>query len=407
VAVFGAMPLDDARDEDVGDLVLRGEGWIEGRCVYPDGTVAAHLHVGAAPPKDEPQPPTTTCWTESVGLLQGQATADERGRFRIAGLKPGRYVVQPSSPWDPSGRERPPTVARTGDRDAVVTCDTHRMIVRAVDEARRPAPQWDLVASGEGERSSSSFRGSLGGARSFEVLETEPGMTWALEATAPAARAEPVRVVTAATPWETTVTLVLRPATRPRGRIRVTVSGPDGRAVAAFRAEAATVAPGAGVVSTFEFGPETEGLSPPLEPGRYDVDVSPGTEPSLYLHERAEVAVRDAETAVVAVTARLGGRLRVTFRERGAAIPPHASLVLTRPDRPEGTSLSPWSFVLPDEAKAGVVHFVPDVVLPTLAALEPGRWTLRLAAPGVRRFEALVDVRAGGTTDVEVVVEPE
>jgi hypothetical protein len=406
-AVFGEISLDDARDEEVGDLVLRGDGWIEGRCVYPDGSVAAYLQVGSAPAKGEPQPPTETCWTENLGLLQGHARADEKGRFRIAGLKPGRYVVEPSSAPGHSEAERPPTIASTGDRDVVVTCHTRRLFVRAVDEAGRPAPQWDLVASGVGEHVTSSYRGSYSGASSSEAFETEPGMTWQFEATTPSARSGPVKLVTGVEPWETSVTLVLRAATQPRGRIRVTVAGPDGKPVAPFRAEAVTVTEGTGVFESFEFGPETDGLSPPLEPGRYDVSVSPGAVPSLYLSEQVQVTVQDGETPLFAVKARLGGRLQVTFRERGAVIPSNAWLTLTRTDRSEETTLSPWSFVLPDEAKVGVAHFVPDVALPTVAALEPGRWTLRLAAQGVRPFETVVDVQAGRTEEVEVLVEPE
>src|SRR5207247_34588 len=58
-AAMGPLTLDPSHDTEAPDLVLRGEGFLEGKAAYPDGspagflTVQASLLAGEAPPSQE------------------------------------------------------------------------------------------------------------------------------------------------------------------------------------------------------------------------------------------------------------------------------------------------------------------------------------------------------------------
>ncbi len=411
VAVLSAVDLDPARDTVVPDLLLKGEGWIEGKAVYPDGSPAAWLRVRAAPPKSVEPPGIAGCPAETLGLTSSGTMADARGRFRLAGLKPGRYALVHSTN---SGDDAPPSenIHTTGDGDAVVVSTLHRLLLRAVDERGVPVPGAEFHMHGVGPTLDTTEDGYFSRADAIEAVDVGPRMSVTVSASTPDLRSDEASFVIEENQFEATYTLVLKAGSSSSAHVRIAMTAPDGATLGAYRVDVEPVLEFGGGYSPIEFGPEHGDLSPPLKPGRYDLTVrpgrgSPGSSLPFYVAESRRVELKAGETLTVPIRARTGGRLRMVLRERGAKVAELQRVIIHPTTGGEDLTLWPNDCVNPDATGTRLAAFPPDAPIDAVDPIEAGRWSIRIATKGLRPFEKVVDLDVGKITDVEVLVEPE
>lgn len=404
------VPVDPGHDVSIPDLVLRGEGWIEGKVVHPDGSPAPFLPIDARPLRDTSRDPRGGCAPPPDGLTATQVHSGPDGRFRLAGLLPGRYFVFPFDE-EPAEGDFGKTEHETGERDVVVVSHKHRLLLRVHDAHGRPVPGAEYEVKGATDDDSSSFSGagSLTGEEACEAMALEAGMKVVAFASTSTLRSANAEVRISEEAFDTELILVLR-SNRDAGRVRLMVLGPDRMPLPTFLAEITKRLSGAGVVTSFEFGSADGGLSPLLDPGRYDVVVWPersGTGPrtELFAPWRGVVDVVRGKEIAVTAAARPAGRLRLTFRAPSSApLDPMIRIELRKPGDTDGLALFASGFRGSQPAAPGSLP--TDVPLEYEDAIEPGRFTLHVEAEGVRPFEALIEIEPGKTREQEVSLEP-
>jgi hypothetical protein len=386
------LDLDPARDEAATDLVLVGPGAIEGRAVHPDGSAAPSLVVQATAEPWEERRGACEAWGD--GLRQTQATTDADGRFRLAGLRPGRYHVFPAA--EPGSG----AVHETGERDARIACAQHRLVVLVRDGAGVPLRGASYSATGETDDTSFSGAGSVHSLDASVVLPVEPGMRMRVDLTAGDLTGS-ADLVVPDDGWTHPLTVVVG-TPGGTGRVRVTARSLDGGEVP-FRAELQSAI--GGVPSVQAFSNAEGGLSPAVPAGRYELTAWPGRvegqegrEP--FVPVRSRVEVRGGATVSVPVEARAGGRVRLTLRGDGAAIDAGRLVVELRGG--DGDVRPLHSFRAGGGEAQGLVLGRPGT---SDEAVPPGRWVLRVSGPGVRTEERVVDVVAGETVSVDVLLQ--
>jgi hypothetical protein len=399
----GTGALKDLRllaDEDAQapDLVLHGPGTLEGTAVYPDGTPAAGVDLHA--------------WSESgdegaPGITFGSARSDKGGRFRFAGLRRGTYVV--GAWWlhpDPGHA----TAWPTGAQDVRVVLRSTSILVRVVDRGGHPVPGATFTLQGEDGRREFSQAGSVlradgmvavgvhAGGHVHLTADAGPGLKASLDVTAP----EGVHAIRR--------DLVLGGAGGPpTGRLRILVSAPDGTRIPTFSASLRREGTLMEMVDASFLTPaKDDGLLPPVPTGRFVVEVRPGLAgldarpTALWFSIEAPAEVRAGQETVLRVTARPGGRLRLTLHAPAGQPSPADLHVEARPLSGE-PAVALTSFVTRTKdgwsLASAATPGVPCVAGPLL---EPGRYTVRVTATGVRPAEVLTDVAAGQLRDVEV-----
>lgn len=395
------LQLDPRRDETLADLVLGGEGTLEGRVAYPDGAPAADVAVEAWHERTrngygEGNP------SEAAGLGMASARTGPDGRFRIRGLLPGPCAV-----FVPLGYGSFPSwtlVAPTGTTDVVVPVRPVRVRVRLVDPEGRPVPGAFLACRGVLHGAD----GFVEGPSAVADLWTSPG--WQVAVAARAGQG-PWTETTLTAPYdapEVQTTLVLRLDDGMRGSLRVRLTDGSGRPVT--RAVLAVLTPGAAAWvagSSLEAGDGSFALpSVPVGRARLRVRLGDTRRTDDVLHnywfaEERDVEVHAGVETEVAIPGREGGRLRIETRlAEGEAAPSGATNAWLHGPPPAPPRLLQEFVELPPgkaaRARNGVEVGIPAV---TQDLLEEGRHTVGLSSvDGLSSAAVEVVIRAGTTT---------
>lgn len=182
------VEVPEGRDCLIPDLVFSELGTLEGRATDPQGYPICNFLVRAYPeallkesyfnllryiPKAHKNALTETASTE--GISYGHCFTDSNGRFRFAGLTPGRYfiayvdasfVIQMDQADQAEPVDR--TLHETGAKDVQVVLRIPRLDITLVDEAGDLIPEAELSCN-----SQYSWRNVLGG---NEVIAVTPGL---------------------------------------------------------------------------------------------------------------------------------------------------------------------------------------------------------------------------------------
>ncbi len=406
----------------VADIELqRGAGTIEGFVLYPDGTPAPDFGVAAIPVSefDPLRPPKRfasawTTWEDATdeGLDRAMTRTDERGRFFLRSLAPGRYAIFAPAAEDVAEHAQ---IVRTDSPPMELKVVSHRVHVSIVDEQGIPVPG----ASLKGKLQSGSFAAVVSSPDARHTVHVTQG-NHAFAASTPGSRLTETSVEVRPQDWDVDLTLELAPA-RPTGTLRFLLREENG--------EPLTQA----VVSLFS--PESRGLHKgfyqvaihddlmltDVPCGTIQVEIDPGKSEgpwrtTPFFREVLLVTVEPGEETLVEHTVIRGARLELTVHLPGGssdttpdiqsiddfyAAALDADVRLQRPgESPENagpfvTHLPPWSGT----------YLVPGLPGISESVYEPGAYRLTVAVTGSRPTERNVVLRSGETTPVTVHLE--
>jgi hypothetical protein len=454
VRVGATLVEGDAPDAVL--LVLAGGGELAGTVVDPAGApVAGHL-LWALPAGWQGPYLTDAQRFERVrgdGLMDGQATTDARGRFAIAGLRPGGYHVWgydgPEHAFGPRLTDAP---APAGTVDLRLVARRHALVVRVLDHAGRAlapvvAPPWSSTV---GARVTlrcayAGDDGRLDAARAYRgvhhtaladgtvVYEVEPDVPYLVGVVA---REHPLQESVVRVPADRlaeVLELHLAPPVPP-GTLALHVAQPDGAPFTdTTNVRVRSLASGATLHESANYfhGPD---FTAELPPGRYRVDVD--VDPPIGSHgeiNRAtpftpvalEVTIRAGELSALDVRLGASGRLCVLVHlpDGVAGVPRSYSADVALDDLIRGADLelapiaggAPLRAVF-DVSYAGVLeipfHGVQTGKAPhgiEVTSVNPipvGRYVARLSADGCAPFERELEIRAGEVTRLEAALRP-
>jgi hypothetical protein len=404
-AVVRSIPLDPVADTDLGDVRLHGPGTIEGFVRHGSGRPAPNVVVVTE--RTPPAQGGDGLRIEENGLQSCSTESDDEGRFRCAGLAPGRFVVRAQLDFE-SDAEAPRVEAETGDGNVTLVIDVHRLTIRVKNEKGEPVPgaEFEFRESKNDEERMSSG-GYLAGADASETFVVDPGAQVYARASAGPLEAEATRTI-AEEDEDVVLDLVLAPPReREKGRLRVEIVDANGERVPRFTATLRAIPSNS--AAFFEAKPDDEGRLPLVPAGDYRLDVCPGREnfmrsfETFFPVENERVHVGAGAETTVSLRARAGGRVQLTVACATTDVHPRVSL--RRDAASEAVQLGLFAWSTGDGTSSSTAPRIggPNVCAPVL---EPGNWTLRVEADGFRTVEVPVAIDAGKLADVSVELRP-
>jgi RNA polymerase sigma-70 factor (ECF subfamily) len=451
-AGFGSLPevaLTADRVHDVGDVALRTFATVAGRFSMRDGTPAASLTFDVRHESERelglirlpPRPTVVDGAVQAVRHVDGWT--DDDGRFRVAVLEPGRYLVRIR---DRFGAPQEFAVRTdSGHHDFVL--DGQLVTVRVVEAGRGPLPGVVLAADAwppaqsvdlallrsdvSGRPAPSSSSDPLHRAHASKSFLSPSGAAWAFHASL--RNAVPVEVLHRAEPGisHVEIPLGLRPI-GDSGELSVDVVDATGRALPEFEASVHMPISGGLVGGPWQVAPESAAARWPLPPGEWIVEVRPGrellgTRPMPAQRERVFIAAgRTSQVRVIAVRAGLirvrlecpdrnvssWQQVRATIDEGGGPRPV-PSLLVEEPGRADASSRAgdrPPSRAELRSDDLDAWRMAPHFVVPgdSRALLQlpvrVGTARLTVAAHGFREISQTVRVESDAITDVVVTM---
>jgi len=440
-------------------LVLAGDGVLGGVVEDPIGAPARGYRLWALP-SDWREPSLHDAMrfqhVRADGLMDGSATTDARGAFRITGLRERageRWHV-----WGYDGAERrfgprltdAPVAA--GREDLRLVAQRSALVVRVRDEhgaplAPRVASRWGCEVEDDVKLACAraAADGRLDPERSHRevpsrtledgevVFDVEPDATYLVTAGSlrRAHRSVVARVERGA--FETVVELRLPPETEP-GTLALRVVAPDGEPyVETTNVTVRSIETDELLHESDDYheGPEfTAGLPPGVYRVRVDVEPPGGAhgevfDPTPFAPVVLEVAIRAGELTALDVSLGASGRLRalVHLPEGGGVGPAPTDerpldaairgAAIELVPRDGGAALRPVFDVSYEEGLGFPVNLggaqtgeAPDgIEVTSVNPIPVGRYTARLSAPGCGQLERELEIRAGQITRIEASLE--
>jgi hypothetical protein len=403
------------------DLVLRGDGVIEGVVRRPDGAPLGDAMVVALPEWGW-RPARRSEWLlpglrmeehahPGTGLTDGEAWTDATGAFRITGVRPGRYCLLA---LDVDDLHDPPLRVHATGTVASVVVETPRLRVRVRDEGGRALPGAHLFRKGPRGGLDEDVRPASG----CVDLSVRAGESWRLVVMVPAFPPVEASFTVPSRGLDHEVELVVRESA-PRGSVRVRLQDRAGRAIRRFRTHF-HLADGELLMATDSDVESGEDLLEGIPVGRYRLVVHPGRPGrDRWLpvgQDDVEVAA-ERETAVRLRAERTGGRVRLRVRPpegatAGQQYSLHVAAVrpglpvpdkhdLVRRETPSATWLKSYR-----TAPKGEPEEDPDRASVSTILLEPGPYDLTVRAEGFQRFVRPIVIVEGETVEVEVRLTP-
>jgi hypothetical protein len=399
-------------ESDLGDLVLLGPGALAGRVVFPDGSPAPHLPLSVME-EGFGNRRTVPNAERAGGNHQGWTRTDEAGRFRLAGLREGRFQISARVPQG----EFP--LAATADAEShlhfsggagelELLLPWHLLLLDLPPEPDGVAAQLLVAATparadgappAEPDFVPIVSANAYWGAHPVPLLFTGPG--WLrVQATAADGRVALARVALAESEWLHRCALGLAAAGE-RGAILIRARRADGTRYDWLNCQLHD--PARGLVGRAETMSETEDgwLLEGVPAGAWRLTVADGQGQrafDLVLPGEFAVVVRGGETTVVEWTPVLGAGLELLADTDGTGaaggVQPHVRVtVLAGP-----ASVGELLLLLPTGAHRPVpptAAFLPGVLMKLAAPLPAGDYRLRFSASGFAEQEASVRLVAG------------
>ncbi|MFN0243674.1 MAG: carboxypeptidase-like regulatory domain-containing protein [Planctomycetota bacterium] len=445
-ALLEALELAHDADRHLGEIPLAGGGELRGRVRDPSGAPVASLELCAVPEELARDPAAVARAAlfaprreRGDGLYTARATTDATGAFHVQGLRAGRYAfycVSPTLALQPAA-----ALFTTGESEATLTLDAHRLIVSVRDPSGRPlrgaivtCARVEIAGDGSVEPQAQT-NAAAAGRDALATFEVEPDTTYALIAQAPGSQRGEELCVVAPGERQRRVDLVLQPLGG-NGWLRVNVLGARGEALTDLDVLLRTPVTGQELRDFGWLSTDADGWLPPIPAGEYGVEVAlraSRKQPPMHFPVRTEelARVRANERSEIALRARAGGRLHLRIDvdrpiplskaelDRAQELSPDAVDEMRLAEHgAEATLFTAGSdavrslqFVRP-AASVDDAHAVQSRLLPGTEALvddllEPGVYVLRVRAPRFRAVETPVEIVAGLQREVRVQLVPE
>lgn len=458
-----ALELD--RAQEAPDLYLSGAGAIAGRVLDPDGRPVSEVDVRAvlanlAPP--EAQHSYVSVEPTEVeggdGLLVAQIATDAEGRFHLAGLRPGNYLV--SARVQETGTTSPGVHVETGTSDVELELEAYRLkVVVEGETARRPYCVEEGQAPPTTEMNRGQFvyflHGGIPQHGSRTLFPVKVGQAYWVGLHDPLATievlgllgnriappsAEPAnfsgvssekRVTIRPTEYLTVVTLQAEP---PTGELVVTCAEASGEEN--YTLFVKSKASGQSIAQPSFSGAEFPATIR-LSPGAYELELRrslPQRFPRFHGYigqaeddpqdrfavdrDHASLTVVEATRTTWDATFGAGGRLALSLPLREDDAGPDEGLqalmefMRTHADMGEATLTdadgTSWSARLSSalHPSAATGERAGRRTLVVTHAIQPGRYVLRYAAPGCEPLEHTVEIRAGEELVVSLDPKP-
>ena len=416
------------QDLDLLDIVLRGDGLIEGRLVNPLGEPLDGVEVFAHPEGSLEETyfelvsrrviQFPDLGAATAGLPRSEVLTDAAGRFQVAGLAPGRYFLLFPGTLGDDSRER--ALIETGRRNLQVIAERYRVLARVVDAANKMRRNASVQFQFQEPHQLGLPPSSVMPDGRFVADRLTPGTRLEILARTEEGLDARQSVEVKAGVYDTEIEVRLKgdPAA-PRGVLRIEPFCSDGtpisRCVASIRPSGDAALTGFG----FRFQTEVQPgqALPALPPGRYAVQLESVNE-GLFWHGRRhswffpaalEVQLEVGSQQVVPIEVRRGGRLRVHFRTD----------MQVAAEGFEGT----WQNWQPSKAAPSRLLFQHDALgelpgpwqpfrlhpgFPAVCTdlLEPGQGELNIDVAGFLPVSHRLSIQPGDFTDVEILLAP-
>jgi hypothetical protein len=433
----GGEPADEVA------LVLCGSGTLAGVVVDPAGAPAPGHRLWALPAgRAEPDlnDAERIALTRGEGTIDGRATSDAAGQFRMTGLRPGAYDVWGYDAAERTYALRTAAPVGTGSADLRIVAARHALVVRVLDHRGQPiAPRvigdyaFDVGAAderpalacvradSEGRPDTEWIRRDVSHAVEADgavVLELVPGVPYLVGVVSARHPLQEARVLLPPERFVERLDVRLPPP-EPPGTLELAILRPDGTPHAdAANVRVRSILSGATLSST---GNRFTGsaFTATLPAGRYQVavDADPPRgqhggflEPTPFAPVELEVVLRAGEVTARDVRLGASGRLRVLVRLPAGPLEPApgeaedeedpwirgASLVLLPAGGGAPVRVEFDASRLPSWFHDVSTHKAPDgVEVTSMSPIPPGRYVARLTAPGCTPVERAIEIRAG------------
>ncbi len=393
----GARPL--------GDLQLVGPAWLSGRASFPDGHPAPDLELWAVPDDVAQQPNALVLCSEQAlehelagkGLFTTRVRTDLDGRFKLAGLRAGRYMLR--CPRAAVVLEPHSGYYQATTENIALAVESARLRVRALDPTGHElvGARVRLVelndAGGGRYQPGQLWNETIGGPLACASFDVQQEAAYGVRIQAKGFGVLEDLVLLAQKEFEQLHEYRLDPE-QPPGRVRLILKPVAGLAPGPCEVD---------LVSPLTLAPDPEaepleldeqGWLPPLPPGQYLFALhfkDPPGGPNWYLPTRTREVLTLASKAQreLELPLQTGGRFEL--RLSGAAL----AQVELRVDGLEGQPGSALHFAVVQDGRAR-----------GLDLLAPGRYTIHASAPRCREFAAEVLLEPGKTTSLELALLP-
>jgi hypothetical protein len=403
VRVLTLEPGSGARA--LGDLALVGPAWLSGRATFVDGHPAPDLELWAVPEDVAMQPDALVACVErafehelaGAGLFTTRVRTDLDGRFRLAGLRAGHYMLRcprPAVVLEPrSGYYQATT------ENIALAVESPRLRVRALDRSGRElvgarVRLLELNEAGAGRyQPGLMWNETIGGPLACASFDVQQESAYGVRIEAKGFAVLEDLVLLAQKEYEQVREYRLEPAREP-GRVRIVLKPVPGVAPGAFEVD---------LVSPLYLAPDPEaeplkldekGWLPPLPPGQYFFALRFKDDASAlnwYLPAETKEVLELASKAECEVLVPLEAGGRFELQLSGAAL----AQVELRVEGLEGQPACGLRFAE-----------VPEKPARGLDLLAAGRYTIRAGAPRCRDLAAEVLLEAGKTTRLELALLP-
>jgi RNA polymerase sigma-70 factor (ECF subfamily) len=383
-----------SREMLVPPLRLSGDGVIEGRATFPDGTPGAHVRVSAV----RVEAPSGV-GEDVAGLEETWTRTDASGWFRLAGLAPGIHSVS-------AGGGSKTSICATGDRCDLLL-ERRRVLLRVMDARGVPVAGAAVSVHVEhpGSRRDPRNVDGMSGEMPEDGMEDlwgDVGDRMLLSASSEDGVPAEAVLTLDDRAWSREVALALEDA-RPRtGTVRVRALSPSGEPLARVPVEVATVATDRWIAGRDDAAPD-DAIEVPV--GRWRVRA--GTDLftlDFALPGEAEVDVEEGRTTDVEIRLRPAGRLRLVVHGLEAGERSEGDRVTVTPQDGSDAYVL-YAFILIEDGGWRTGGVEPGRPAISLQRFPPGVYDVAVEMVGYEPVRRAVRVEPGAYADLDVTVE--
>ena len=386
----------------LGDLTLQGPGELSGRAAFVDGHPAPDIELWAVPEEVAMQPNALVLCVEQAlehelagqGLFSTRVRTDADGRFRLAGLREGRYMLRcprPAVVLEPRIGYYHATT-----ENIALSVESPRLRLRALDPnghdlvgARVRLTELNEAGAGR-YQPGQVWNETIGGPLACASFDVQPESAYALRVEAKGFAAREDLVLLAQNEYEQLHEYRLDPPGEP-ARVRFVLTPIAGLAPGAARVDLLSALTGLPEPDAEPLALDAQGWLPPIAPGTYRFAlrfVDTQSAPNWYLPQETKDVLELAPKAQkeLALALQAGARLELGLQGPALAdaeisaegLEQQLACKLHFPGGPKGSDLLPPGRY---RIRANAPKFAEasaEIVL------EPGKFTKLVLAPKPR-----------------------